>query len=146
MAKKSRSEWSEAYRRRVERAEAAGKSRQAARGHKSREHVARKERELKQREYLGLPTTSERAVIRKFAHQQAKRTGDDPTALGDRMIEYATTRGVDRFKTEMARQRGAAADYRRAMKRGTYASIGMSFLEDMAEDGGFPEPRWYFYH
>ena len=146
MAKKSRAEWSDAYRRRVERAEAAGKSRQAARGHKAKEHVARKDRELKQRDALGVPTTAERASIRKFAREQAKRTGDDPTDLGRRMIEYATSRGIDRFKIEMTRQRGAAADYRRSMKRGTYASIGMSFLEDMVDDGGFPEPAWYFYH
>ena len=146
MATKPRSEWSAAYRRRIERAEAAGKSRQSARGHKSHEHVERKQREARQRDALGVPTTAERAAIRKFAREQAQRTGLDPTELGNDMIAYATSRGIDRFKVEMARQRAAARDYRSQLRRGTYASIGMSFLEDMSDDDGFPDPVWYYYH
>ena len=75
-----------------------------------------------------------------------QRTGLDPTELGNDMIAYATSRGIDRFKVEMARQRAAARDYRSQLRRGTYASIGMSFLEDMSDDDGFPDPVWYYYH
>jgi hypothetical protein len=42
MARKPRAEWSDAYRRRIERAEAKGRTRQEARGHKKEEHKTRK--------------------------------------------------------------------------------------------------------
>jgi hypothetical protein len=84
---------SPAYRRRIERAEAAGKSRQEARGHKSKEHVARRERELR-----AALTTYERGQVKKFAEKQAKRMGAEPGEVAAKLRRWAEVHGYDRFR------------------------------------------------
>ena len=62
-----------AYRKRIERALAQGKTRQSARGHKAKEHVERKQREIKEGKF----TSHQRQEITKFSKEQAKRSGVD---------------------------------------------------------------------
>jgi type III secretory pathway component EscV len=61
---------SPAYRARLERNFAKGKTRQQARGHKVKEHV---EREKKEKEKTGL-TSSQKQQIKKFSQKQAHRS------------------------------------------------------------------------
>ena len=63
-----------AYQRRIRLALAKGKTLQEARGHKTREHVPRRERELREGE-----TTYQRGEIKRFAQRQAELAEDlDP--------------------------------------------------------------------
>jgi hypothetical protein len=85
MARKPREEWSERYRRRVERAERkygaifegdTARIRQLARGHKPREHVTRAERKIRLNE---TPTSS--ADYAFLAKQRRRIEGDNPGAI-----------------------------------------------------------------
>jgi hypothetical protein len=65
MATKPRSQWSPAYRARIERAEKRGLSRQQARGHVVKEHVIRKQKEkAKEAAKEGLLTTHKESIRR----------------------------------------------------------------------------------
>lgn len=75
MARKPRSELSPAYRRRIERAEARGKTRQQARGHKTKEHVIRKRREMSEAARTGKLTSPQRQKIKAFLREQEPRIG-----------------------------------------------------------------------
>jgi len=61
---------SPAYRARLERNLAKGKTRQQARGHKEKEHV---ERNIKEKAKTGL-TSSQKQAIKKFSQKQALRS------------------------------------------------------------------------
>lgn len=90
MAVKPRSEWSTAYRHRVERNEAKGKTRQQSRGHKVLEHKSRKSRsEL---------TTQQREYIKRFHRRQLKRLDHRDGSL-DQMMDYAKRYGFARFRS-----------------------------------------------
>jgi len=70
VAKKPLSDLSAAYRRRIERAEAKGLSRQQARGHKAKEHVFRNAREIEKTGF----TNSQSRTIYKWYGRQDKHT------------------------------------------------------------------------
>jgi hypothetical protein len=100
-ARPSRSDWSAAYRARVERAEAAGKSRQAARGHKAGEHVTRAVRK-------GLPAPTPRKVAPPPAPVRGKRV-----SKGQREREEARRQSAlgTLSKTDKAYVRRAAGGF-----------------------------------
>jgi hypothetical protein len=109
MASKPRSEWTPEYRRRVERGEAKGKSRQEARGKRAGEHIERKRREIAK---TGL-TSSRKASIDKFARKQANRAGSgDPDEAVKRLRQWVAEKGFDRF-----RELRATVDRRHRQKR-----------------------------
>lgn len=150
MARKPRSEWSPSYRRRIERAEARGLSRQAARGHKPREHVARREREQREAAALGKLTSPQRAAIRRFAAKQAKRGGEDVAASKQKMVGWATRVGYDRFLALRDQVAAASAQYRGQRSRGAYESAGEGVLDYWIDDLDTPddpaEAFWFYYH
>jgi hypothetical protein len=145
VAQKPRSEWSDTYRRRVERAEAAGKSRQAARGHKAREHVERRQKEKAKAEE-GALTSAERAYARRIGREFGTRAGDDPDDAAAASVDYMRRVGAAHFKLQVKRQRDLARRYRKTQAGGTYVSLGMGLLQSFSDDDGFPDVRWYFYH
>jgi hypothetical protein len=153
---KPRSQWSKAYRRRIERAEAQGKSRQAARGHSRREHVSRKAG-------AGL-TPAQSAAITKFARAQAlkDRNEPDPIAAANALKAWAREKGFARFLELVALNKDRHAEKRtrvRVVQRVgggrtavAHISVGVHDLAADFEDFDLPNMpdgddfAWLFYH
>ncbi len=136
MATKPRNEWSAAYRRRVERAEAAGKTRQAARGHRAAEHRTRRPR--------GALTTQQKDRVKRFARSQAKRAGVDYSEFRATMLRHAEAYGMPRFEAIMNKQRQMLGNYKKHPKRQQYNEDEMSDLIGMFDEAD--DPRWLYYH
>jgi hypothetical protein len=162
VAKKPRSEWSPAYRKRVLAAErklraeakAAGRKvttaelRQRARGHKAAEHVQRREGEAARLAAVGGLTSTQRQAVRAFAREQKRKIkqyadADDDVLVGP-MLSYAARVGYEAFADQRGAQRAARRMYNAEVAEGIYESRGGGFLEAMAE--GMPDPRWLYYH
>lgn len=111
MARKPLDSLSPAYRKRIERAEAEGFTRQAARGHKAREHVYRREREKRE---LGI-TRAENDVIRKWYRRSFNPNGQKGKPSEDRLIDYAVEHGYAMFRW---RRTQWEAERRAYVKRG----------------------------
>lgn len=96
---------SAAYRKRIERARAKGKSTQGARGHKPKEHVSRRQRELQEAALSGRVTTSQRSIIRKFVKEAAYKSGQDPDEVWDDYQQFFFDKGWSWFTNLRERQR-----------------------------------------
>jgi hypothetical protein len=155
--RKPRSQWSPAYRKRIERAEAKGLSRQAARGHRGgREHVSRKAG-------FGL-TPAQSAAITKFAKAQAAkdRNGPDPIAAANALKAWAREKGFARFlelkNLNEARHAEKRTRVRVVQRVGggrtavAHISVGVHDLSADFEDFDLPNMpdgddfAWLFYH
>ena len=157
MARKPRSEWSPAYRARMDRAAAQGKTTQQARGHRAGEHIQRKAGK-------GL-APSQSAQISKFAHEQAHRRGADGDEAALRLKQWVRDKGFARFQalrqartTRMRekRQRETTHFTREGGGRVTLhisTGPGMAALAGDVEDFDLPgmddehdDYGWFFYH
>lgn len=142
MARKPRSQWSPAYRKRMESAERRGLTGPAKRGHGAAEHIARKLA-------AGL-TASQSGQVGKFARQQARRAGGDPDAAVRALKEWTRDKGFARFQAlkshvdrrhEDKRQR----ETRHVVREGNRVTLhistgpGMSALADDFEDFDLPD-------
>ena len=157
MARKPRSQWSPEYRRRMERGEARGLSRQAARGHRGGEHIERKAA-------AGL-TASQSGQIGRFARQQAARRGSDPDEASRRLKEWTREKGFVRFR-ELRDKRDDRSREKRQRQTEHYTregggritlhistGPGMAALDGDVEDFDLPDMDgehddygWFFYH
>jgi hypothetical protein len=157
---KPRSQWSKAYRARIERAERKGLSRQAARGHHAKEHVSRKEAK-------GL-TAGQSHSIAAFARAQARKAIDeakgyypDPDKAAATLKQYVREHGIAAFRALQAEEKRlhklprVRHRVRRKGKRGTlHISTGgnMADMEAFIEQYELPEMEdadqfaWLFYH
>lgn len=146
-----------AYQRRVQRGLAAGKSLQEARGHRSAEHVERRERELRQ----GGLTTYQRGEVRRFARQQAKRMDADAADTEDALLAWVRSqrKGYERFRELRAEVASTAKQKRsririRVRKDGTAVVTGsfkgrakrLDRMERLTKRWGLPDWRMLFYH
>lgn len=139
MAVKPRDQWSEAYRRRIERAEAAGKTRQQARGHKEKEHIARKERELREAT-TGKLTTYQKQQMRKYVLKQAEKsrsTSDDLQEVWDDYKDFFFDKGYEWFLR-------LRTQHRALVKRGRGAVGNMEQLEALAAN--LDSEAWMLYY
>jgi poly-D-alanine transfer protein DltD len=132
-AKPRKRDYKAEYARRIATGMSKGKTRQQARGHKPREHVARKEREL--REY-GL-TSAQKASIKKF-HKQFPHEPSYPELTG-----YAKSHGYSEFVRYARNRRKINRQYK---EQGQWESLGTDFLDDLAEDLDVPDIDWLYYH
>jgi hypothetical protein len=147
MASKPRSEWSAAYRKRIESGERRGMSRQAARGKPPSEHVQRAAREVRK---YGLEPW-QRNALDKFARKHAYMAGSgDPDAAVRALREWAREQGYERFRELKGQIAGLRRDARAREKRGD-RSTGAS-LGQIADDFDLPDMPdgddlgWLFYN
>jgi hypothetical protein len=145
VASKPRSEWTEAYRRRIERAEARGKSHQQARGHVAKEHVVRREHERAEVAKHGGLTSPQRAAIRKFAAAQAVRMGEEREDVQESMLAYSHNHGWSAFEAVRDRQRELRSDWKR-QGRPYGQGRGVKFLQNWSDFHDDADIGWLYYH
>ena len=124
------------YARRIARAEAKGKTRQQARGHKVREHVIRREREIAKR---GLTNDQER-IIRVWSkkHKNHERPIRE-------LLAWTKENGYDAFKTYRSTWEANRRRYVKNLRKSKYQpQAGM--LDYLAEELDIPEISWLYYH
>lgn len=132
------------YAKRVERALAAGKTRQQGRGHKAQEHIERREKE---RAKYGL-TNAEVQSIRRW-YDRFNPNGHKEIPTDEDVIEFARSKGYTEFKTYRDTWNAARQTYLREVKRGDYASRGEAYLVMLTDMAGVMPPgdeRWLYYH
>lgn len=115
---------SPAYERRIASAIKRGKSLQAARGHKPKEHIARRTRELKEAEVTGKLTDRDKGRLRVWVYRQAARIrGAEGRSLWEQyradIIAWATLNGMAFFAELQAR----VAEWNARGKVGDLASL-----------------------
>lgn len=145
MARKSLDQLSPAYRRRIERAEAKGKTRQQARGHKAREHVERRQKEAAKSAYE-LSKDQEASIHRWWN----RNTDPDRVEAGwptlVKVLSYAGYNGYAEFQNYRNIWNAARTEYLRAVRNGTYVSKGEGYLLILKDMTKVPEISWMYYH
>lgn len=114
-----------------------GKPRQAARGHKPREHVARKEREIEEE---GL-SRAQQETIRKWYGNKYNPHDSLGRADYDDVLELARSDGYEAFKTFRATWEAARRDYQKP----GYKDKGPGYLLEIALNAGVPDVTWLYY-
>lgn len=111
------------YARRVARAMAKGKTKQAARGHKPKEHI---ERIAKERKRHGGLSQSDLKQVRSFLREFRKGAGNEkkggPTEAA--LVEYIQDNGIKAFHWYRAKWRGLRAEYKAAQKSHSLTKTG----------------------
>ena len=138
---------SPSYARRIERALAKGKTLQQARGHRAQEHILRREREKIQ---FGGLTGDQIRQIRRWYGSTFNPTNQRRQPSAEQLIDFARANSYAGFSAFRQRWTKLRNDYTRQQSRGTYASRGEQFLEDMGEDMEddfhVPDIEWLYYH
>jgi hypothetical protein len=140
---------SEAYSKRVARAEAKGKSRQQARGHKPKEHIERRAKEV---ERYGI-TTDQIRRIRAWYHVFNDREYKGVPSESE-TIEYAQDNGYKAWTVWRDTWNDVRAKYLAAMKRGelidgNLTAEGYSYLVSLTTQAGVRpsgDEQWLYYH
>jgi len=131
------------YARRIAKAEAAGKTRQQARGHVEREHVVRAERE---REAEGI-SGSERRNIGNWHNRWERRYGNVPGwSTLEELLDWVREHDYSQFQMYRDEWNAVRRQYVREAKTGTYETRGTGFLEQLVTQWDLPEMTWAYYH
>lgn len=132
---------SESYRKRIERGLLKGKTLQQSRGHKAQEHVERKEREIEQ---FGL-TRSQLRAVKDWSERRQNLIKDHDFEVQE-VIDITIVNGFDWFLNYRKIWNAARHTYIVENRRGTYASRGMTYLEELTRQSEAPELSWLYYH
>jgi hypothetical protein len=111
---KSRDQLSDAYRKRIERAEARGLTRQQARGH--REPHEHRKRAVRERKEQGI-TGDQLRTVRRYAERRARQ--NKALDAGD-LVDWAKSHGYGQFKAFRAERDALARNYKAERRAGTY--------------------------
>ena len=141
--------YSPAYEKRlinaIRKARKAGKkpTRQAARGHKPKEHIVRKERE---KERLGGLTGEQIRIIRRW-HAQAFNPNDyREVPTEEQLVEWSRENGYQRFKQYRAIWDAKRRQYVKELRAGEWESLGMGELYRLTDLAAVDDYRWLYYH
>jgi hypothetical protein len=129
-----------AYRRRIERALAQGKTRQEARGHHAGEARERRERE---REERGIASSDRKSIEAWFRRWN---TGEKKELQLEELLEWVSENGYPAFQNYRDTWNAARRTYIAEMKGGVWASRGLGYLESLADTAGVPDASWMYYH
>jgi hypothetical protein len=134
------------YARRIASAQARGKTRQAARGHKHQEHIARREREIEQNE--GVSNSQVRSIRNFYSRWLGHSKKDIPDQ--EQMIDFAREVGYPQFVEYRKTWDAARRVYLRELSKGTYSSRGLDYLEMLTDQAGVrgqdDDIKWLYYH
>lgn len=133
---------SETYSRRVAGAIAKGKTRQQARGHKVKEHVERKQKEIAEH---GISAQQIKTIIRWHSETfNPKDYREVPTE--EELVEWTKENGYDRFLQYRKVWDAARKQYLSELKDGTWESRGMGYLHDLTKRAKAEQYQWLYYH
>jgi len=138
--------YSPSYEKRLIRGVLQGKSRQAARGHKAKEHISRAEYQREQNEGL---SNSEDRSIRNWYEKRFNPNGfkDIPTDVD--VLDFARQSGIAAFRRYQKTWNAARSTYLQELKKGTYASRGIGYLDYLTEQARVRpqgDREWLYYH
>lgn len=128
------------YERRISRATAAGKTRQAARGHKVREHVERRQKEIVR---YGLTIDQ----LKKVNAWGERRAAAQPTISffmdNEDLVNWTKRNGFDQFSAFKRTWERERRKYKRAPR-----PKGEASLDDLYDGIELDElaPEWTYYH
>lgn len=151
MARKTLDELSPAYRRRIERGQAQGKTRQQARGHKAREHVERKQKEIA---VLGI-TREQKRKIEDFVEEYNTRlkpikfdesTNPDQPLNPDDIVEFARNEGYAAFVKYRTVWNRVRKNYINDVFNSGWKTGGDAYLDAITTLAGVANVSWLYYH
>lgn len=146
MARKSREQWSEAYKRRIERAEAKaireGRAftKASARGHKAKEHITRRQNKQFRLLNENALTSNQQSQVTKF-FQTLPGLYQTQTNR-DKLVQAIQTKGWDWF-------RGVQATRRKVLKASEKGPIGSKAFWPMYVEAGIDmsdDMDWLLYY
>ena len=142
MARKPRSQWSPAYRQRIERAERAGKSRQQPGG------TVRKSISPARRRRARALKGGQASAIDAFARKQAKRAGADPDEASKRLKAWVAAHGYDQFRDLKERNRDREKIKRQrsrvTVKPGSGGKTGVSHISIGTQSAAMEDDQAFF--
>ena len=133
------------YARRIANALKKGKTRQADRGHKPKEHIERREREKRENE--GLTLDNIRSIRRWYERFNPRGVKESPSV--DEVIEFAQQNGYNHFAEYRKTWDAARRVYLREQSTGKYSSRGEGYLQMFADMAGIMshgDIEWLYYH
>ena len=129
------------YQRRIAKALAAGKTRQAARGHKVKEHIIRREREVAEAGVSASQLRSIRSFLARFNPIGFKDIPDEET-----LVEFVQQNGYAAFQQYRKIWDAARRQYVREKTDGSYESRGLQYLHHLTGMALSPDEKWLYYH
>ena len=129
------------YQRRIAKALAAGKTRQAARGHKPKEHIERKEREVAEAGVSSSQLRSIREFLKRFNPLGFKDIPDEET-----LVEFVQENDYAAFQQYRKVWDAARRQYVKEKLDGSYESRGIQYLNHLTGMAQAPKNVWLYYH
>lgn len=129
------------YQKRIAKALAAGKTKQAGRGHKVKEHIIRKEREVAEAGVSSSQLKSIRSFLARFNPIGFKDIPDEET-----LVEFVQQEGYPAFQKYRGVWDAARRQYVKEKNAGTYESRGLQYLNHLTGMAEAPNEKWLYYH
>ena len=133
------------YEKRLIRGALKGKTRQQSRGHTTKEHIVRSNRE---QVVLGGLTSSQINSIKSF-HSRFDLNGSKANPSLETLIDYAREQGYPKFVEYRKIWDAARKQYLRELNNGSYSSRGTEYLDMLAQQARLKSPgtvEWLYYH